>query len=311
MKPAGWLARLDEVFGAGTVIGPELLPIVTAESDFGAAVAKHYAGFFALSSCLQSLVLETLSMAEQLPLAKEPSSWFRPVLLSFASTFRILRAAENLFLKGYSLNAYAVLRDLKDRVIAYGAIINGYISFSAINGWDVVNVSPRDFTIEHFRTMRKARQKADGIVQRKMFGAESGLSATTCAELRKWNDFFHAEVHGGRFTFAIEGHEWLFGNGPLPLEPSFDPTSKADGMFLSHFKELGWLLIRTLPYLQPPKIGFNKTWRKRWYVLDDSFRAIFESNAASDQAVVTAIRELVSTKFDFNPDNTFYQESLK
>lgn len=308
MKPNDWLARLDEAFGAGAFIGPELLPIVTAEIDFGVSVAKHRAGFFALSSCLQSLVLETLETAELLPIARKPSSWFRPVVLSYAGTFRILRAAENLFLKGYPLNAYAILRDMKDRVIAYAALINGYTSFNTINGWDVVNAPAGGFTIEHFRAMREARKKADRIVMSKMFGAQSGLSTPTRLELQKWNDFFHAEVHGGRFTFALEGQDWLRGKGELPLGPTFDPTSKTDEMFVSHFKELGWLFTRTLTYLQPPKSGFSKSWCKRWAVLDESFRAIFQDSVAAERPIVAAILELVDSKFDFEPASTHYRD---
>ncbi len=306
MKVAGWLSRLDDAFGEGQFIGPDLLPVVTAETDYGVAAARSYAGFFALSSCIQSLVLQTLATAQRTRLAKSGEGWFRPVLLSFAGLFRILRAAESLFLHGYPLNAYAQLRDLKDRLLATGAVINGYITFQDANGWNTVNVAPELFTIEDFRKRREARKKADRFILDHMTGKQSGLSIETRSELRKWSDFFHTEVHGGRFTFALEGEDWLYGRAPLPIAPSLGSHSKGEGLFISHFEQLGWLLVRTLPYLQPPETHFSSKWHTRWAILDDSLRIVTEERVSAERPLFAAFLELVNQKFAFTPSKTCY-----
>jgi hypothetical protein len=309
MEVKEWLRRLDDAFGEGAFIGPALLPVITAEGDLAIATARRYAGFFALSSCLQSFVLETLTAAQRLPLAKRGEGWYRAVLLSYAGSFRILRAAEILFLKGYPLNAYGLLRDLKDRIIAYGAIVNGYATFEEMNGWNIVDVAPGEFTIDHFRASREARKKVDRTVMHKMLGAQSGLTKQTREELRKWNEFFHSEVHGGRFTFALDGERWIRGRGPLPVFPAVTSGSSGDSMFITHYEELGWLLTRTLTSLQSKPSGFSSRWRERWHILEGSFRVVMEDRIAADHPVFAAFVEFAERKFDFSPEKTAYRES--
>ncbi len=136
-----------------------------------------------------------------------------------------------------------------------------------------------------------------------MTGSDSGLTQDTKDELLKWDALFDFEVHGARLSLAA-AQGWMKGLEPLPVLPRFDEMQFA--MFLNRYCEVGWMVHRLTPALQPPGVLLPEAWTDKWRILDDSFELTVNSlTAQMGKRIGGAIVELVKAKFPFNEQSAF------
>ncbi|GBE17320.1 hypothetical protein BMS3Abin15_01161 [bacterium BMS3Abin15] len=132
MNVSEWQKRLEDTFSKNGVIGPRLLDILNQELDYGNYVVNTFHGYSVLQDCFFDFLIESIQRANQYihenGIPKE-AEYYRPTLLSHIANFRNFRAAENLLMKGYPLDGYALLRDLKDRSVYQSAIMHGITSY--------------------------------------------------------------------------------------------------------------------------------------------------------------------------------------
>ncbi len=98
---------------------------------------------------------------------------------------------------------------------------------------------------------------------------KSGLDLQTQKELGKWEKMFNYEIHGAKLSFFTELGNWAIEGNPLSIGPT--PKIQPLGMYMNRICEVGWLVTRLLPYLQPAENAFGKEWQEKWAILDESF----------------------------------------
>ena len=232
------------------------------------------------------------------------------IYLSYFTTFRNLRAAETLKNHGYPLDGFALLRDLKDRSIYLGAVVGGLVSIHELHGYNSTEEQPEKWTDEYRERMRNRQKKVQSGAMKKMVGAQSGLDAGDIDELEKWRDMFHEEVHGSLFTY-IEDLRVLFREKRLP---SFAPEPHRENfdisMFINRAIEIGWMLLRSMPFLQLEARAFGKEWVEKWQLLDAAFRLQEEGLGELGKPIAYSFIRLMDAKFAFTPDTAYVERSI-
>jgi len=77
-------------------------------------------------------------------------------------------------------------------------------------------------------------------------------------------------------------------------------------MFMNRFCEVGWMLHRIVPMLQPPDAALSAAWVDKWQILDESFeQAVHSLTEQCGKAIGAAIVELVKSKFPFAGKSVF------
>ena len=162
----------------------------------------------------------------------------------------------------------------------------------------------------HENTWRKqikpARLKEEKGLLKKILGLRKDLKPETVSEFDTWSQLFHEEVHGSRFTLAIDATAW-FRNGQLPsVGPAFDRLAWENCM--QRAAEIAWLVVRLLPYLQLVGNAFGDGWQDRYEILDKAFRSKFEADKNAGNECADAVMELVEKRFSFG-DAFHYREA--
>jgi len=309
MDVSEWQKLLEDTFSTDEIVGKRLMAIIEMEKAYGLHVVNEYHGYRVLTDSFFDFYMETLQAANDwISMNGTPSdaSSYSSVFLFYVMSFRRLRAAENLFLCGYPMDGYALLRDMKDRAICMGAIMNRLGSFSSLYlGERHIDDQEKTLTRDEYIAVSNLREKKEHAVRKKMIGEESGLSAEQIYELKRWDKLFHEEVHGSRLSYFIEGGPWLIGTKSLSLGPL--PEKKTLGMYMNRSNEISWLILRTLPFLQLERRAFNKEWTRKWHVLDDSFRFTVEALGHMDKKIARAIIALVDLKFPLSPEDMYFE----
>lgn len=299
-----WQKRLEKTFSSNGIIGLKLVNIINQENEYWNYVINTFHGYRVLQDSFFDFFIDTLQKAGRF--AREhgvpnEATYYSITLLSQLTIFRSFRAAENLLLKGYPLDGFALLRDLKDRAIFQAAIMQGVTTFKKLHGYDIFEAAQGNlsFNSELYKKAKKQQKVQEHKVLDLFLGEKSGFDKDTIDELNRWGKMFHEEVHGSRFTFTIEGGDWLRGKSPITTGPLPNTTSIA--MYINRSNEIGWMLLRTLPVLQLMPNALGDEWSSKWYVLDDSFRYSIISFAKMGKKIGHAILKLIDSKFDFNP----------
>jgi hypothetical protein len=306
MDVAEWQSRLENYFKVNGITGKPLLPVLAMESDYGRYVVETFLGQFVLMDSFFAFFIETVNRAVTLGRSKKwpPEYSTYPLVLQYYITvFRSFRAAENLLKCGYPLDGYALLRDLKDRAIFAGALAHGKTSFYKLFGSPNVQ-SLTSITQKEYRQIKKRCKDEERRVLNEMIRRESGFPSDVQKELEAWENLFHEEVHGSRLTFA-KSVGWLQGTQPLSLGPIPDEGSIA--VYVNRASEIGWLFLRTFPFLQLESDAFGREWREKYTVLDDSFRIMVQALGSKGKKIGEIFLALVSAKFTF-PDDLHYHE---
>lgn len=306
MDVAEWQRRLENYFKVDGVTGKPLILVLDMESAYRRYVVGRFQGQFVLMDSFFGFFIETVNKAVKFAhLKKWPPEYpnYPLVLLYYATIFRSFRAAENLLKCGYPLDGYALLRDLKDRAIFAGALAHGKTSFPKLFG-ALKDQSVTSITEKEYQRIKKEIKNEEHRIFSEMIRKKSGLPADIQKELEIWESFFHEEVHGSRLTFT-QDIDWLRGKQPLSLGPV--PHEMPIAMYLNRASEIGWLLLRTIPFLQLEPGAFGEEWREKWTVLDDSFRIMIEGLEKMGKKIAQAISVLINVKFTF-PEDLHYHE---
>ena len=297
MDVAEWQNRLEDNFTVGGVIGGNLLKILAMEGACGEYFAATFHGQSVLIDSFQSFYIETLENALQRVADHgwpEACENYAPTLLHYVIIFRRFRACENLLLRGYPLDGYALLRDLKDSAILLAGIATNITTHPALLGYAGAEAP---FTYEDWRKARKAANVERQRVLRRFIRKESGLPPDIIKELEVWEQLFHQEVHGSKLSFATELKDWVSGTAPLSIGPT--PKEAAMAMYMNRVTEVAWLLLRLFPYLQAKEAAFGAEWHRRHRILDESFRYAQQGLSRLGKSFGDAFIKLVDEKFSF------------
>ncbi len=269
------------------------------EEDKHAQATLKYKGHLALSDAFKCFFLETLELTnlELRPKIKDPLSEFYALFVPrLAHSFQSICGAERVAIRGYPYHAYTLLRNVFDIVLLLSGGMQKMADLYSIEGIEPGKpIDPK--------AMRKLRKSTEFEVRRKMVGDQSGLTAKTIDELSAWDELFDYETHGARLSLT-QSMAWLKKAGPLPVLPSFDESAYA--IFMNRHSEVGWMIHRLIPLLQPPGIQLPASWQEKWQILDESFEIMVESlTEQCGKAIGAAIVEFVKSKFPFNAHSTF------
>lgn len=283
------------------VVGGHLCEVFNFENTYADSFAERYHGQFVLIDSFQSFYIETIRLAYKW-IAENgwPQSCesYSVILLYSVIIFRSFRACEILLTKGYPLDGYALLRDLKDRAVFLGGIAHNITKVSKIIGYE-------GFKSGTAKKIKKERKNEEYRVLGRMIRRESGLPTDVIAELKKWEQFFHEEVHGSKLTFLIELEQWRKSGisppiGPLPREDSV-------GMYMNRAAEIGWMITRLLPFVQPVCNAFGFDWKERQEILDDSFREMEKGLSRVGKSIADAFIIMIDNKFSFSSDFYYFE----
>lgn len=306
MDVTEWQNRLEDNFTVGGVIGGNLLEILVLERAYGEYFAATFHGQSVLIDSFQSFYIETLHNALQWVADHgwpEACENYTPTLMQYVTIFRRFRACENLLLKGYPLDGYALLRDLKDRAILLAGIATHITTHASLHGYGGTKTP---FTYQDWRKARKAAKVEEQRVLGKIIRTQSGLLLDIIKELEIWEQLFHQEVHGSMLSFAIEMKDWVSGTAPRSIGPT--PKEAPMTMYMNRATEIAWLLLRLFPYLQAKEAAFDAEWHRRYRILDESFRYAQQDLSRLGKSIGDAFIKLVDEKFSFKQP-FYYTES--
>jgi hypothetical protein len=293
-----FMKRLESISeNKGVAFGRAHL-LFEAEDTHSNAVLQ-YKGYLALSDAFKCFFLETVELinTESRPKVKKPLSEYYAIFVPRIShSFLSLCGAERVAIKGYPYQGYTLLRNVFDNLVLCSAALQKLANFYSIEGV----VPGKQFDPKESKKLRKDTEFS---VRRQMTGDQSGLAAATIAELAIWDAMFDYETHGARLS-AAHAMDWMKGQGALPVLPKFEEMSFA--MFMNRFSEVGWMLHRLIPALQPPDAPLSDAWLEKWKILDESFEQTVHSLTEQlGKAIGAAIVQLVKTKFPFSSKSVF------
>ena len=276
--------------------------ITLAEQNFIGSASK-FKGLVTISNAFRSVFIDAVDIlngtsAQHATDASLSQRWHLThtwLLPRLAQNFRWLCGAEQQAFAGYPYPAFAQVRNIFDSAIITSAVAQGFASFEDAEGI-IVGVP---FDAQKTKNKRKATER---IIDRKMTGADSGLSSTTMSQLNKVDELFDLETHGQRLS-AVESMAWMKRQEPLRILPHYDDTSFAP--FMNRYVETIWMVHRLLPLMRPPSAPSSDPWNSSWCVLDKSLqRCAFALTAQFGKPIGSAIVEFVTTKFPFNARST-------
>jgi hypothetical protein len=299
MTPEDYIKRLKTIFIHEGIAYGRAYNLFDQEKKYGLEVAQKLIGYLSLSDAFKCFFLESVELmnTECRPkVITRLSEFYGLFVARLVHNFQSLFASERIALHGYPLHAYTLLRNIFDNALLTSAALQNVTDFYAIEGIDPAK--PLDIS-----EVKKARKTTEFEVRKKMVGMESGLSQPTIDNLARWDEMFDYEVHGARLSLAGTAG-WLKGLEPLPIIPQFD--EKQFAMFMNRFAEVGWMVCRLIPALQPPNVSMPETWKGKWRILDNSFEIMVESLYSElRKNIGQAMVEFVKKKFPFN-ENAYF-----
>ena len=304
MTVAEWQKRLADTFTVNGLVGGSLLRVHNSEDAAGNYLVRTFRGQNVLLDSFQSFFIDTLTLAnEQLKANGWPKNRINyPVALaSFFNLFRRCRACEVLYLKGYPLDAYALMRDIKDSIFMVAGVAHNTITFSGIIG---APATPLTDPKEYKKQSTKNRKVAEHRITNRLMGKTSGLSIGDQENLKAWDEFFNYEVHGGGLSLTQELTAISKGR-VLQIGPTV--TKDAYVMYMNRSAELGWLIVRVLPLLQVSEGVFGGEWEEKRKVLDGSFRYMLESFSNLGKALGPSFIAMVDTRFIFKQPFYYFE----
>lgn len=297
MDVSRWQKKLEDYFTVEGVIGGHLLEVIKLEVEHEKCFIRSFHGQDVLMNSFQSFFIETIKSAYDLVQKNgwpKDSDSYSVVLLYYVIMFRSFRACEILLLKGYPLDGYALLRDLKDRVIFMAAVAHNITTFNAACGYS--SKLPK-ITPEEWKKNKGARIKEENRLLNWMIRKESGMPSDILDELENWEQLFNEEVHGSRFSFFSELHMWLAEKRPPTTGPI--PNMFSMPMYMNRACEIAWLILRLLPYLQPSENAFGEEWLKKHEILDESFLHMQKGLGEKGKKIGDVFIFFVNQKYSF------------
>ncbi len=304
MTVAEWQRRLGDTFTVNGLVGGSLLTVFDAEDAAGNYLVNTFRGQNVLLDSFQSFFIDTLALtSDQIKTNGWPKERLNyPVAFAcFFNLFRRCRACEILYMKGYPLDAYALMRDIKDRVFMLAGVAHNMITFSGIIG---APRTPLSNSKEYSKQSTKNRKDAEHRITNRLIGKTSGLALDIQDDLKLWDQVFNYEVHGGGVSLTQE----LSGisKGRIPqIGPSVDKNAFVT--YMNRSSELGWLIVRVLPFLQVSDEAFGKDWERKRQVLDDSFRYMVEGLGNLGKKIAPSFITMIDARFAFKQPFYYFE----
>jgi hypothetical protein len=155
---------------------------------------------------------------------------------------------------------------------------------------------------------RQNRQKTDNNrITQEFTGKSSGLSKEAQDDLKLWESMFNIEVHNATLTWTQD----MQSLHDRKEQPKFGPSRTEDGyvIYQNRSAELGWMLVRLLPFIQPYESALGTEWITKRKALDDAFHCLSEDlSVVVKRRIGASFIELMDKKFNFK-DPFFYFES--
>jgi hypothetical protein len=298
-----WRARLADNFTVGGLVGGNLVQVQEREAEVAEYLVKTFGGQNTLIDSFQSFYIETLNIAMRGVVENgwpDAPSNYALVFAQFSTLFRRYRACELLSFNGYPLDGYSLLRDIKDRAFMLAGLAHNMTTVLKIMG----TVPMMADKVAWKRRSTRSRKDEENRITRHISGADSGLPPTVVAELRLWDELFHEEVHGGKLSLT---HEiGFFSQGfAMPVGPTLH--EQAFAVYMNRSSELGWLILRLLPYLQVAENAFDNEWQRKYAVLDESFRYIVQGLTKLGKTMGQTFITLVDKKFSFKQPFKYFE----
>ena len=304
MTTPEWQRQLAEHFTVNGLIGGSLQSVFSEEEALGRQVVERFYGQNVLIDSFQSFYIDTLNFAIS---RVADTGWpdnmpnYPLTLAWFSNLFRRYRAGEVLFIKGYPLDGYALMRDIKDRTVMSAGIADNMTTFPRVfGGLTLANGDREDYEKKSTESRRKEERRVTNLI----VGKGSGLSSDIQRELKRWEELFHREVHGGFLSLVQEMDALTRGVAPT-IGPTFDTASFA--MYMNRSAEIGWLIVRLLPFLQMSENAFGEEWHVKHSVLDDSFRFMVQGLSSLGKTIGDAFTTLVDKKFSFKQPFHYFE----
>ena len=304
MTVAEWQKRLSDTFTVHGLVGGNLLTVQESEDAVGNHLVNTFRGQNVLLDSFQSFFIETLSLANhQIIAADWPKDRLNyPVALTaFFNLFRRLRACEILYIKGYPLDGYALMRDIKDRAFMLAGVARNLVTFAEVIG---APPTPIKDAAEYKKQSTRNRKDTEHRVMHEFIGKTSGLSADVQEDLKVWGDFFHLEMHGASISLSQELKELSQGK-LLQIGPSV--VQDAYVLYINRSSELGWMITRLLPFLQVAENAFGFDWKQKRNILDESFRYMLEGLSNLGKRLGASFITMIDTKFVFTQPFQYFE----
>ena len=203
------------------------------------------------------------------------------------------------------MQAYIIQRSLKDQIFPLCAAANGIASFDSLFGWEDLAGEP--WSDEKYGKIIKNRMKIEDKIVRHIIGQDSGLSEGAQAELLRWNRMFNWEAHRGLFTMFRASQRIAVDNKfSMVLGPSSDELNEA--MYMNRCTEIGWMILRLLPFMRRAETPKDEVWDRKWKLLDDSFKMMVDGLGGLGKKIAPAFTELIGVRFNFDPSVYYFEK---
>jgi hypothetical protein len=295
--------KLRDAFSDGGIVGPGLLGIHMREEEREAVLCDSFRGYRLLHQCFLAFLHDSLQLANSIaPEARPPYDWYRPLLVFLGTTFSRARAAEILYLHGYALEGFALLRDLKDRAVLLAGVLHGATTIPLVLGFEPDGSlgESGDYWAAN-RQMTKRRRS----VHREVFAfmLTRDLPGEVAGHLRRWADLFHYEVHMSLHSLVHEGLAPYRSSGQLRLGPN--ESQLAIEMYMNRSLEVCWALLRVLPIVQKAPKSHGPQWCAKWELLDRNLGAAVSSVPELATDIGPSLLRWFDLKLPFNPSSSF------
>ena len=298
LKPEDFVKRLEEISEYKGIPYSRANLLIEAEEKHAQAVLQ-YKGFLALSNSFKCFVLETIELLNKECITKLATPMSEPYVVfipRFSQSFLSLCGSEKAAINGYPYQGYTQLRNVFDNLILACAVLQKEADIYSIEG--IEPGKPIDPI-----AMKKHRKNTEYKVRKRMTGSKSGLSKQTINELSKLDALFDYETHGARLSLT-QAMNWMKGLTSLPILPNFDQSAFA--MFMNRFLEVGWMIHRLIPNVQPSSALLPVVWQEKWRIIDDSFeRAVGALSSEGGKKIGAAFVEFIKAKFPYNENSCF------
>jgi hypothetical protein len=179
-------------------------------------------------------------------------------LLRFLTLLRTSLAADLLSTSGYPIEGYTLQGSLREQVFALAGVASKLTTLHELRGYDKVPAG-NIWSNEDRKKVAQAQMAAERRVRQSLL--RDNLSEKTVDALRLWDRLFHQQVHGSQLTYFVEFGRLVersgFSVGPVP-------TEDFDAMYMNRSHEIGWMILRQLPFLQLKEAPFDCKWVKDW-----------------------------------------------
>jgi hypothetical protein len=295
-----WQTRLEKVISDDPGLSAILADVLEHENAYGQTIADKFRGHHALMTTFTAFWAKTLFLAARQKPPENPrfkGENYLQVHAQFTANFRRFRAAEHLLYCGYPLFGYALLRDIKDSSTFLAALIQGMTTSRALRGLPAEELPAEQIEAQK-EIIRRRKVHEENRVLREMLQLMPAHDQELHGALETWKALFHLEVHGSQLTISSELLDWMKGSEPFSVGPT--SVERSSPMYMNRASEIGWIVLRVLPYLQLKAGAFGAEWTKQWNILDESFRFMVMAMDRIGKPIGRAFCALIDLRYQFD-----------